>query len=120
MEDPFWEYFLEEDNFKDFIKLTQLKEVNPEDLHKILPKNFIEFEGLIAKKWTINYKRENAIRTFLYFSLKHYPKINYTQECLKILYLGLLEYAGYIPETDDFYYKDVELAQKLYKEKFNK
>ena len=45
MEDPLWEYFLEEENFNKIIELSKLDKIKPEIFQQILPKQMVEFNG---------------------------------------------------------------------------
>lgn len=104
--DPFWDYFLDEENFKKVLFLAS--NFDKKELIKLLPPQTIDFnknsEGL-----TIHQKREMALRCCLnlsseYLALDENNEISFYS--LKILYMGILEYAGYIELSSGIYFNE--------------
>jgi hypothetical protein len=93
----FWDYFLEEENFRKLIELGKGKIIpSRKEMYLFLPPETIDYNKIPEDyKTTIHQRREMTIRADIYFGYR-YEQIKYMiNNAIKKIYIGLLEYSGY-------------------------
>jgi len=104
-EQTFWDYFLEEENFKKLIEFGKGENIpSCKEMYSFLPPETINYNRLPEDyETTIHQKREMTIRADIHFGYQ-YERLKYRiKNAIKMIYIGLLEYSGYKEiETEQF------------------
>lgn len=112
-DDLFWEFFLEEENFKKLLHFADenIHIINIYDFDNFIPNPEVNLNNIVNP--TIFQKREGVIRSILYCALCYPDNTSFIlrlKNAIRILYMSVLEYSNYCEKTDDLYFSDMNVT----------